>query len=167
MLRSLSIALLVVPSLCAQESVDPWKPLRFLLGAWDARVTAGPAQGSGSYLFQTELGGHVLVRHSATGSCKGPLNFNCEHSDLLYIYTEEAGAGYQAIYFDNEGHVIHYRVTTAGPASATFLSDEKQPGPQFRLIYELKNSVMSGKFQIRAPGAREFRSYLEWEGAKK
>jgi len=35
------------------------------------------------------------------------------------------------------------------------------------LVYELKDAVMSGKFQIRMPGQAEWKSYLEWNGAKK
>lgn len=159
------MALLGVASLHAQASSDAWAPLRFLIGTWDARSVNGDVQSSGSYVFQTELRGHVLARHAATKDCKGPLDFNCEHSDLLYIYAE--GSSYQAIYFDNEGHVIHYNVSTPAPATAVFLSDEKQPGRQFRLVYGLKNGVMNGKFQLKAPGQAEFRSYLEWTGGKK
>jgi hypothetical protein len=163
--KLLALALLGVASLHAQAPSDAWAPLRFLIGTWDARSLNGDVQSSGTYLFQTELRGHVLARHSATKDCKGPLDFDCEHSDILYIYAE--GPVYKAIYFDNEGHVIHYNVSTPAPATAVFLSDEKQPGPQFRLAYELKNGVMNGKFQIKVPGQAEFRSYLEWTGGKK
>jgi len=52
--------------------------------------------------------------------------------------------------------VIHYDVSIPGPASVLFLSGSSQPGPQFRLSYELKGSTMFGKFQMRAPGRTEF-----------
>jgi hypothetical protein len=162
MLRNLAVvALLSVACLGAQGEPDVWKPLRFLMGTWEAKSSGGRVEGSGSYVFQTELRGHVLVRRSATSECKGPLDFNCEHSDILYVYPEAGGTSYRAIYFDNEGHVIHYNVETSTPATAIFLSD------QFRLTYELKNGVMSGKFQMKAPGQTDFRSYLEWRGGKK
>ena len=48
-----------------------------------------------------------------------------------------------------------------------FLSEASQPGPQFRLTYDLKGGVMQGKFQVRMPGGLEWRSYLEWSGGKK
>ncbi len=159
----LAIALLGVAGLHAQESPDTWAPLRFLIGTWEARTLGDGVQSSGSYGFQTELRGHVLARHSATKDCKGPLDFNCEHSDILYVYPE--GSSFKAIYFDNEGHVIHYNVSTPAPATAVFLSDG--PGPRFRLVYELKTGVLNGKFQIQAPGQADFRSYLEWSGGKK
>jgi hypothetical protein len=155
----LATAILSLSNLHAQS--DTWKPFHFLIGEWEAKTTAGPAQSSGSYAFQLELRNHVLVRRSATKDCKGPNDFNCEHGDILYIYRE--GAAFKAIYFDNEGHVIHYNIATSSN-SAIFLSDD--PGPQFRLTYELKDGVMSGKFQIKPPGQTEFKSYLEWSGGK-
>jgi hypothetical protein len=32
--------------------------------------------------------------------------------DLLYVYPDAIAKSYKAIYFDNEGHVIHYEVST-------------------------------------------------------
>jgi len=88
----------------------------------------------------------------------------CEHGDLLYVY-EEAGK-LKAIYFDSEGHLIHYNVSTPEPNTAVFLSDGSTTGPQFRLTYALKDGIMSGKFQIQRPGQSEWNSYLQWSGSK-
>jgi hypothetical protein len=167
--------LLFVPTLlsldapAADSGAESWKPLQFLFGTWDARTRGGAANaaGSGTYTFQPELRSHVLARHSTGENCKGPAGFNCEHGDLLYVYREAPDQPYKAIYFDTEGHVIHYEVSTPGLSSAIFLSDPSRPGPQFRLSYELKGSIMSGKFQMRMPGQAEFKSYLEWSGAKR
>jgi hypothetical protein len=57
----------------------------------------------------------------------------------------------KAINFDNECHVIHYDVSTPDLGSAVFISDGSPHGPPFRLVYELKDAVMSGKFQMRMP----------------
>ena len=152
----------------AQSAPDPFAPLAFLLGTWEAKTINNPTvTASGSYSFRAELNGHILARHSTANGCKGPDDFNCQHGDLLYIYTEGPGRPLRAIYFDNEGHVIHYTVTAPTPTTAEFLSDANSPGPQFRLLYELKDSVMSGRFQIRMPGQSEWKSYLEWRGARK
>jgi hypothetical protein len=144
----------------------PWAALRFLIGTWEAKTTGGSAQaqGAGSYSFQLELGDHVLARHSSGGSCKGPDDYNCNHSDLLYLYPEGRAGALRAIYFDNEGHVIHYAVSVPGAGTIVLLSDPDQPGPQFRLSYELSGGVMTGKFQMRMPGQAGFTSYLEWSG---
>ena len=155
-------------ALCA--SADPWKALAFLEGTWDAHAQAGSAgaQSDGMYTFKPELKHHVLVRSSEVyAACKGPANFDCKHSDVLYVYQEAQNQALKAIYFDNEGHVIHYDVSTPHSGTAVFLSAASAAAPQFRLVYELKDTVMSGKFQMRGPGQSEWKSYLEWSGTKK
>ena len=142
-----------------------WDGLRFLEGSWEARTQGGAAnaQGTGSYSFVPELKHHLLVRRSyGAEGCQGPADFDCEHGDVLFVY-EESGA-LKAIYFDNEGHVIHYSVTTPDPATAVFVSAPSAAGPQFQLLYQLKGDVMSGKFQTRTPGQSQWQSYLEWSG---
>jgi hypothetical protein len=152
----------------APPETDAWQSLSFLEGTWEAKTGSGSGiTSAGTYSFRPELGGHILARHSITaGGCKGPATFDCDHGDLLYIYRDAPGQPLRAIYFDNEGHVIHYEVSTPSANSAVLLSDGSQPGPQFRLVYELKDSIMSGKFQVKMPGQTEWKSYLEWSGAK-
>jgi hypothetical protein len=148
---------------------DPWTALGFLEGTWAAHTQGGSAgaQSNGTYTFKSELKHHVLVRRSDSAACKGPADYDCEHSDVLYVYRDAENRPLKAIYFDNEGHVIHYGVFTPDSTTAMFVSDASPSGPQFRLVYELKAAVMSGKFQMRMPGQAEWKSYLEWSGAKK
>lgn len=162
-----ALVLLSAVSLCAQADHPALKPLAFLEGTWEAKTqqASSTATAAGDYTFAKELGGHILSRHSATANCKGPASYDCDHRDLLYVYPD--GPALKAIYFDNEGHVIHYNVSTPVPNSVVFLSDPSIPGPQFRLTYQLQDAVMSGKFQIRMPGQTEWKSYLEWSGPKK
>ncbi len=170
-MKKLSLALLLSAlPLAAQTgpaaNPDPWKSLSFLEGTWDAKAqgSAGAAA-NGQYTFRRELANHILARHGSLANCKGPNSFDCDHNDLLYVFEDAPGQPLKAIYFDNEGHVIHYNVSTPGPNSVVFLS-EPAPGPQFRLTYELKGAAMTGKFQMHMPGQSEWRSYLEWSGAK-
>ena len=159
---------LLVPTAMGQSGPDPFRSLSFLIGTWDAKTVNNPrVTASGTYTFRTELSGHILARHTTSEGCKGPEDFNCEHGDLLYIYADAPGEALRAIYFDNEGHVIHYAVTTPTPTTAEFLSDPGVRGPQFRLFYELNGSVLSGRFQIRMPGGKQWQSYLEWTGSRK
>jgi hypothetical protein len=145
---------------------SPFQSLSFLEGTWNATAQGnGGAAASGSYTFRLELANHVLARHSYTAARKGPADYNCEHGDLLYVY-KDAGK-LKSIYFDSEGHVIHYDVTTPEPNTAMFLSDPAIPGPQFRLTYTLRNDIMSGKFQMQMPGQTSWNTYLEWSGSKK
>lgn len=163
------VALPVLAQSTPSSPTNPWKSLSFLQGTWEAKVTGGQnVSGTGTYTFASERGDHVLARHSTNDpGCKGPANFDCGHGDLLYIYQDAPGQPFKAIYFDNEGHVIHYNVSTPDATTAIFLSDSSQPGPEFRLMYELNGAIMSGKFQIRMPGQSEWKSYLEWSGSKR
>jgi hypothetical protein len=160
---------LVVP-LCSQSApsgTNQWSALSFLEGTWDAKATGnGGAAAMGSYTFRLEFRDHILARHGDLSQCKGPSTFDCDHGDLLYIFRDAPTQPLKAIYFDSEGHVIHYYVSTPSMTSAVFLSDSSQPGPQFRLAYELKGQVMSGTFQTRMPGQQEWKSYLEWSGGR-
>jgi hypothetical protein len=172
-MRPIAVFAVMCTSLLSAQTAStrdgPWNALRFLEGTWDAK-TQGEASGvnaTGTYSFRRELGGHILARHSSAAGCKGPADFDCQHSDLLYVYQDMPGQPLKAIYFDNEGHVIHYSVSTPTLTSAVLLSDPSVPGPQFRLSYQLKGAVMSGKFQMRMPGKATWTSYLEWSGAKK
>ncbi len=162
--------LLVAPNAAAQTApkADPWAQLRFLIGTWEAKTTGGgaQAQGRGTYSFRLELREHVLVRHSSYAACKGPEDFNCEHGDVLYLYPEAPVGALRAIYFDNEGHVIHYAVTVPKPGTVVLESDADRPGPRFRLSYELTGGAMAGKFEMRMPGQADFASYLEWSGGR-
>lgn len=170
-LSFLALAVFLAGSLAAQtpQKSDPWAGLRFLVGTWEAKTTGGnaQAQGTGTYSFGLELKDHVLARHSGYEACKGPEDFNCQHGDLLYIYADGPEQGLRAIYFDNEGHVIHYSVALPKPGTAVLLSDPARPGPQFRLTYELSGDQMAGKFQMKMPGQADFASYLEWSGRRK
>ena len=148
---------------------DPWNSISFLQGTWEAKTQGGSAgaDAGGSYTFQPELNNHILARHSRVGDCAGPATYDCEHHDLLYIFQESPGALLKAVYFDNEGHVIHYDVSTPNATTAVFTSESAPSGLQFRLIYELRNAIMSGKFQMRMPEQADWKSYLEWSGRKK
>jgi hypothetical protein len=150
----------------AQAALAKWKSLQFLLGTWEARTVSSKPQVVGTYSFQPELNGTVLARHSSQDSCKGPADFSCDHHDLLYIFRAASGDGFQAIYFDNEGHVIHYNVMQPSPVSVIFQS-EPGPGPQFRLTYQLAGDVLHGKFEVAPPGQTTYQSYLEWQGGRK
>lgn len=162
-----TLAPVVLAAPAAPAAPMKWERLHFLEGTWEAHTQGGSASahGTGSYSFRRELKQHVLVRRSKSAEdCRGPADFDCGHHDLLYVYEDSAGGSLKAIYFDDEGHVIHYEVTTPEPFTAMFVSPPSPASPQFQLIYRLKGGYMSGKFQMRMPGQPEWRSYLEWSG---
>jgi len=168
-LAALLLPLAFAQPLAAQtptQTADPWQAVGFLQGTWEAKTGAGSAAHAvGTYVFQKELKEHIVARHSAVSGCIGPDTYDCQHSDLLYLFQNAPGQALKAVYFDNEGHVIHYGVSTPDPYTVMFLS-EPGPGPRFRLIYHLDGGVMYGKFQIQMPGKDDWSSYLEWSGGK-
>jgi hypothetical protein len=152
----------------ANPAPDPFTPLAFLEGTWNANVRNNAAiKLAGRYSFVRELDGHILARHATNDpTCKAPANFDCAHSDLLYVFQDAPGSALKADYFDNEGHVLHYDVSNPTPTSVVFLS-APGPGPQFKLSYELSAGIMTGKFQLHMPGQSEWHTYLDWSGGRK
>jgi hypothetical protein len=150
-----------------KTAAKPWSDLMFLEGVWQAHVAHGSASADGTYSFAMELGDHIMARHTVSiAGCKGPSDFDCNHRDLLYVYQDAGEPSLKAIYFDSEGHTLHYDISIPSPNFAVFMTAANQPGPRFRLTYELKAGVMYGKFQMQAPGATDWKSYLEWSGPK-
>jgi hypothetical protein len=133
------------PSIAGPE----WDPLRGLIGTWEGvdheRGT------SGRFSLVPDLGGHVLVRRNSDDTPRG------RHEDLMIMY--QAPTGFRASYFDNEGHVINYSITTSGP-HVELSSDEVAGGPRFKLVYDVKGSdELAIDFSIAMPGADEFKHY--------
>lgn len=158
---------------------NPLAALDFLLGTWsattDTAASSAGAQGTGVYTFRRDLNGHTIVRSGAYQDCKGPATFDCSHRDQLTIFADpNAVAAHKsallALYLDTEGHVIYYAISTPDPRTAIFDSQSSSSMPKYRLVYHLEGdgakAIMSGKFQMAAPGSEDFHSYLEWAGAK-
>ncbi len=86
----------------------------------------------------------------------------------MIIYPGPGGVPFRAIYFDNEGHVISYAVTFPKEGNAALFETEAgQPGPRFRLTYELKaDGLLDNVFLIAPPGG-EFKVYVRGSLRKK
>src|SRR5262249_51949723 len=122
----------------ASGASDPWAGWRVLAGDWTGEDNT--THGTGAFSFRFELGDHALVRRNhatipATGY-RSPV----QHDDLMVVYLA-AGPGSdaakkEALYVDNEGHVIHYTAEAAGDGkSITFLTTPAPDVPRFRLTY--------------------------------
>ncbi len=148
----------------AQETKAPsWEQWRFLLGDWvaeEAGGTPGQASGGGSS-FRTDLDGRVLVRTNRAEYAATSDRAAFVHEDLMIVYVE-AGGRLRAIYWDNEGHVIHYTATADGKR-ASFVSDEIARQPRYRLSYVQAGAArLKVTFEIAPPGKPEqFQKYVE------
>jgi hypothetical protein len=88
----------------------------------------------------------------------------------MIVYREPGAKSAQAIYFDSEGHVIHYTAAFADDQqSLVFLSDLLSSAPRYRLTYtKAKNHTLNIKFEIAPPDKpQSFSTYLEGTAHRK
>jgi len=148
---------------------DPWAACRFLLGEWVGE--GGPSgRGTGTFTFALDLQDKVMVRRNHAELPAGTGRPAAVHEDLMVIYPDEGGKAPKAIYFDSEGHVIHYAVSASEDQRVlTFVSDPQPTGPRFRLSYTKEGAdAVAIKFEIAPPGKPdEFKTYLEGKARRK
>ena len=92
------------------------------------------------------------------------------HDDLMIVYQEPEAKRTRAVYFDNEGHVIHYTAEfSSDQKTLTFLGDMSPGQPRFRLTYTKAGAgAVKIKFEIAPPGKPEaFAAYIEAAARKK
>ncbi|MFB3922395.1 MAG: hypothetical protein ACE145_11775 [Terriglobia bacterium] len=162
-LSSIMIAGLGVLPLLAADGPD-WDPWRFLLGEWVGEGEGQPGQGIGKFSFALDLQGRILVRKNRADYPATRERPAYSHEDLMVIYQGPSPSSTRAIYFDNEGHVIQYRVTVSTDGnSVTFLSDPSPSAPRFRLTYTKgKSGGLKILFEIAPPGKPDvFSPYIE------
>ena len=153
----------------APAPADPWARLSFLVGEWQGVGTGAPGEAVGGTSFALGLDKKILLRKNwAKYPPKPGESAGLSHEDLMIIYPAADGASFRAIYFDNEGHVISYAVTfPKGENTVLFETDTGQPGPRFRLAYELgAGGVLDSVFWIAPPGG-EFKAYVRGSLKKK
>jgi len=161
----LAVAFLITPPAQAQGANSAgWEGWNFLLGQWVGEGSGQPGQGSGGFSFALDLQGKVLVRknHADYPATKDHPAFS--HEDLTVIYHEDGASPARAIYFDNEGHVIHYDASFSKDGTTwVFLSDSVPSAPRYRLTYtKEKNGMLGIKFEIAPSGKPEaFSTYIE------
>ncbi len=167
-----AIAAFLLPALIsAQESkdLDAWASWQFLVGEWAGEGGGEPGRGTGAFSFHFDLQGKVLVRRNRADYLATKDRPAYSHEDLMVVYMEPGGAA-RAIYFDNEGHVIHYTAAfSEEDRSLTFLSGALPAAPRFRLTYTKKDKDgLAIKFEIAPPGKPDaFSIYLQADARRK
>ncbi len=150
----------------AQKGMDAgnWDAWRFLIGEWTAEGGGKPGQGTGTFSFSLDLQGKILLRKNRSDYSATKDHPAYSHQDLMVIYRQPDGADTRAIYFDSEGHVIHYRAEFSEDKKAlTFLSDAEASAPRFRLTYTKgRDQALTIRFEIAPPGKPDsFSTYVE------
>lgn len=153
----------------AQQSHKPdWSQFKFLIGDWVGEGSGAPGEGTGTTTFYFALDDHILVRknHAEHPTANGRPAIT--HDDTMMLYFENNS--FRAIYFDNEGHTIHYSAAFPPDSSALILtSDINQTAPRFRFTYrKIENGKLKVIFEIAPPGKpEEFKKYVEGIISKK
>jgi hypothetical protein len=165
-IRVICVLSLGLASLLAQRSTtDPrWAPLGFLIGEWVGEGSGAPGQGIGGFSFLPDQDGRILVRrnHADYPATKGKPAYS--HTDLTIVYQESGDTKLRAIYFDDEGHTIHYTVEpSADGNSVQFLSEATASQPRYRLTYrQTGHDRVAIRFEIAPPGKPEtFSTYID------
>lgn len=161
------LGLALALSVAAQDSKDdPWKPFQFLIGDWVGEGGGGPGQGGGEFSLQFDLQKKVLVRKNFAEYPAQNGRAAFRHDDLMIIYLDEPSKRPRAIYFDTEGHVIRYAVQSSDRA-LVFESEPGDPGPHYRLSYTPGGQRVQGKFEMKAPGDSQYKTYLDFAARRK
>ena len=154
----------------AQQTTTGWAPFEYLIGDWVGEGGGQPGQGTGEFSFRPDLQNRILVRknHAAYPPTKDRPGFT--HDDLMVVYRELDSAPPRALYFDSEGHVIHYSVTASSDQKTIeFVSEALPSTPRYRLTYVMTGSdTLNIKFEIAPPGKPDsFTTYIEAKAKRK
>ena len=148
----------------AQPNIN-WEKWNWLIGTWTGEGSGTPGQGGGTFTFKPDLDKAILVRNSHSEYPAAENKPAIIHDDLMIIYPDFSGSPSKAIYFDNEGHTIHYSVSY--PEHSIVLTSEKIPNvPVFRLTYTLlSDGAVNTKFEMSRDGLT-FSTYIEGQSRK-
>lgn len=150
-----------------QQTGKPWEKWNYLIGEWVGADNGQPGKGEGKFSFQTDLNGNILVRKSHTVFPPTSTSSGISHDDLMIIYPSAPDGQQEAIYFDNESHVIKYKVSFTDK-SIILTSDISPNAMRFRYTYtQIDATAVNGSFEMASPQKpEEFKMYLEGKSFK-
>ena len=167
--KILLFAILLVSGqlLFGQQTKNPWEKWNYLIGEWVGENNGQPGVGEGKFSFQMDLDGRILVRKSSTKYPATTSSSEFIHDDLMIIYPNGGDKPQEAIYFDNEGHTIKYKVSFTDKA-VVLTSDIIPDAPRFRFTYtEIDAKTVNASFEMASPQASEdFKMYVEGRAFK-
>jgi hypothetical protein len=123
---------------------------------------------SGGTSFDFDLGNTILVRRNRADYAPKPgEKTGISHQDLLIVHLRQGETQFRAFYVDNEGHDINYRLQFPKQGVVVFESEATQPGPRYRLEYQLNSDrTLTITFSIAMPG-RDFEVYTRGSARRK
>jgi uncharacterized protein YkuJ len=160
------VLIIFFSSNCFSQAVKKdtdWKPWHFIIGDWVGEGGGKPGQGVGSFSFDFDLQKRILVRKSNANYPAEQNKPAYSHNDLMVIY-KEASSSTEAMYFDNEGHVIKYSVKFSDDQNSIIFTSIPAPNqPVYRLTYtKVNNQKLNIKFEIAPHGSPGgFSTYIQ------
>jgi hypothetical protein len=131
------------------SKLDKWN---WLTGEWKDNVSHTSGQPGNSFTFTFDLDRKILVRKTNSSQSDITGKYTMIHQDLMIIYPDQAGKSDKAIYFDNEGLIINYKITFEGK-SIIFKNYDRGNSPVYRLTYtRIDNETASRKFELSRDG---------------
>jgi hypothetical protein len=168
-LKLLFSALLLIVSqiVHGQQNKNQWEKWNYLVGEWVGEGSGQPGQGEGKFSFQTDLDGKIMVRKSHTVFPATVNSKEIVHNDLLIIYQAGSDDSQEAIYFDNEGHTIKYKVSYT-EKSIILTSSITANETRFRFTYtDIDSKTVNSSFEMASPKTpEEFKMYLSGKSVK-
>ncbi|OWK74405.1 hypothetical protein CBW16_03070 [Flavobacteriaceae bacterium JJC] len=145
---------------CFGQQSTSWNQWNWLIGEWKGEGKGEPGKGGGTFSFKPDLDQKIIIRKSHSEYPATEKKPKIIHDDLMIVYSDFTGNAAKAIYFDNEGHTIHYSITY--PEKSIVLTSDKMPNvPMFRLTYTLlNNGAVNTKFEMSQDGEK-FMTYIE------
>jgi hypothetical protein len=168
-LKIFSFLLLITISqiVIGQQSGKTWEKWNILIGEWVGEGTGQPGQNEGKFSFHTDLDGKILVRKNHTVFPETPKSKAMVHDDLLIVYPGSPEGPQEAIYFDNEGNTIKYKVSST--ENSIILTSDLTPNvPRFRLSYIIIDiKTVNITFEMASPQSPDdFKMYLSGKAFK-
>jgi hypothetical protein len=162
-----AILLVTCQLVSGQKTQNPLEKWNYLIGEWAGEHTGKPGQGEGKFSFQTDLSGKILIRKSHTVFPATAKSAEINHDDLMIIYQGSGDNAQEAIYFDNEGHTIKYKVSFTDK-SIILTSDIIANETRFRFTYtSIDAKTVNASFEMASPQAPEdFKMYLSGKAFK-
>lgn len=154
----------------SQSPKNEWAKLSMLKGEWMGEGSGQPGQGEGEFTFEFSLDGKIMVGKNHSSYPALANRPAIVHDDLMIIYSSNSAGPLRSIYFDNEGHVIHYTVHSADDNNTIqFTSEVQSSHPGFRLTYQFSDrDHLHIHFEISPEGnADHFKSYLQGSAVRK
>ncbi|NVO20233.1 MAG: hypothetical protein HXX13_11060 [Bacteroidetes bacterium] len=151
----------------SQNSANRWEKWEYLVGEWKGEGTGKPGEGIGTFSINKDLSDKILVKKGHTEFPPIGLEAGYNHDDLMIVSLDFNGNPNQSIYFDNEGHTIHYAIVYT-ENEIVFTSEAIPNLPRFQLKYQkLGEKKVNIIFAIASPQSpEEFKTYIEGKSNK-